>query len=52
MRLEAELAYLGEIQSKTAAVKADAPPKRESTKKEKTAPPPQAPPQIPAAASS
>lgn len=53
MRLEAELAYLSEIQSKTATVsKTEAPPKRETVKKEKAAPPPQAPPQAPTATTS
>ena len=52
MRLEAELAYLSEIQSKTAAVKPDAPPKRETTKKEKSSAAPPAPTQTPAATSS
>ena len=51
MRLEAELAYLSEIQSKTAVVKPDAPPKRETTKKEKSSAPPPAPAQAPVASS-
>lgn len=45
MRLEAELAYLNEIQTKATVIKADAPTKRETTKKEKNQP--QSQPQAP-----